>query len=119
MRKKLFKSKQKFIISGKVLNRVIDTCKRLINENTQDDKPMKALIKSLLILDELEELGNLDDNELADLLDGAEDLIIEGDVLDMIARDMLNLEFNEEESVSLDLMLRNAGLVHYNDNEKN
>ena len=68
---------------------------------------------------EIEELGNLDDNELAELLDGANDLIIEGDVLDMIARNMLNLEFNEEESVSLDLMLRNAGLVHYNDNEKN
>ena len=119
MRKKLFKSNQKFIISGRVLNRVIDTCKRFARENSQYDKPMKALIKALMILDELEELGNLDDNELADLLDGAEDLIIEGDVLDMIARDMLNLEFNEEESVSLDLMLRNAGLVHYNDNEKN
>ena len=111
MRKKLFKSKQKFIISGKVLNRVIDTCKRLINENTQYDKPMKALIKSLLILDELEELGNLDDNELADLLDGARDLIIEGDILDRISRDILDLEFNEEESVSLNQMLKNTGLT--------
>ena len=115
----MFKPNQKFIISGRVLNRVIDTCKRFASENSQYDKPMKALIKALLMLEEIEELGNLDDNELAELLDGANDLIIEGDVLDMIARDMLNLEFNEEESVSLDLMLRNAGLVHYNDNEKN
>ena len=107
MKKKLFKSKQKFIISGKVLNRVIDTCKRFARENTQYDKPMKALIKSLLILDELEELGNLDDNELADLLDGAGDLIIEGDILDRISRDILDLEFNEEESVSLNQMLKN------------
>ncbi len=111
MRKKLFKSKQKFIISGKVLNRVIDTCKRFARENTQYDKPMKALIKSLLILDELEELGNLDDNELADLLDGARDLIIEGDILDRMSRDILDLEFNEEESVSLNQMLKNTGLT--------
>ena len=111
MRKKLFKSKQKFIISGKVLNRVIDTCKRFARENTQYDKPMKALIKSLLILDELEELGELDNNELADLLDGARDLIIEGDILDRISRDILDLEFNEEESVSLNQMLKNTGLT--------
>ncbi len=111
MRKKLFKSKQKFIISGKVLNRVIDTCKRFARENTQYDKPMKALIKSLLILDELEELGELDNNELADLLDGAGDLIIEGDVLDMIARDILDFEFGEEESVTLNQMLKNTGLT--------
>ena len=111
MRKKLFKSKQKFIISGKVLNRVIDTCKRFARENTQYDKPMKALIKSLLILDELEELGELDNNELADLLDGARDLIIEGDILDRMSRDILDLEFNEEESVSLNQMLKNTGLT--------
>ncbi len=111
MRKKLFKSNQKFIISGKVLNRVIDTCKRFARENTQYDKPMKALIKSLLILDELEELGELDNNELADLLDGARDLIIEGDILDRISRDILDLEFNEEESVSLNQMLKNTGLT--------
>jgi hypothetical protein len=117
MRKKLFKSKQKFIISGKVLNRMIDTCKRFARENTQYDKPMKALIKSLLILDELEELGNLDDNELAELLNGANDLIIEGEVLDKIAQDMLDLEYGEEESITLNQMLKNVGLSHHN--EKN
>jgi hypothetical protein len=111
MRKKLFKSNQKFIISGKILNRVIDTCKRFSVENTQYDKPMKALVKALMILDELEELGNLDDNELAELLDGANDLIIEGDALDMIARDILDLEFNEKESVTLNQMLKNTGLT--------
>ena len=111
MGKKMFKSNQKFIISGKVLNRVIDTCKRLINENTQYDKPMKALIKSLLILDELEELGELDNNELADLLDGVGDLIIEGEVLDMIAQDMLDLEYDEEPPVTLNQMLKNTGLT--------
>ena len=112
----MFKPNQKFIISGRVLNRVIDTCKRFASENSQYDKPMKALIKSLLILDELEELGELDNNELADLLDGAGDLIIEGDVLDMIAQDMLDLEY-EEESVTLNQMLKNTGLSHHN--EKN
>ena len=111
MRKKLFKSNQKFIISGRVLNRVIDTCKRFARENTQYNKPMKVLIKSLLILDELEELGELDNNELADLLDGAGDLIIEGDILDRISRDILDLEFNEEESVTLNQMLKNTGLT--------
>ena len=114
MRKKLFKSNQKFIISGKVLNRVIDTCKRFAHENTQYNKPMKALIKALLMLDELEELGNLDDDELAELLDNAEDLIIGGDVFDKIERDMLKLEFNEEESVTLNQMLKNAGLSFNN-----
>ena len=117
MRKKLFKSNQKFIIPGKVLNRVIDTCKQFARENTQYDKLMKALIKSLLILDELEELGKLDDDELAELLGGANDLIIEGDVLDMIARDMLDLEYNEETPVTLNQMLKNAGLSL--NNEKN
>jgi len=111
MRKKLFKSNQKFIISGRVLNRVIDTCKRFARENTQYNKPMKVLIKSLLILDELEELGNLDNDELAELLDNAEDLTFEGDIFDkMIERDMLKLEFNEEEPVTLNQMLKNAGL---------
>tara|TARA_Y100000310_G_scaffold179341_1_gene179301 strand:+ start:1229 stop:1582 length:354 start_codon:yes stop_codon:yes gene_type:complete len=117
MRKKLFKSNQKFIISGKVLNRVIDTCKRFSVENIQYDKPMKALIKALMILDELEELGNLDDNELAELLDSANDLIIEGEVLDKMAQDMLDLEYDEEKSVTLNQMLKNVGLSHYN--EKN
>ncbi len=117
MRKKLFKSNQKFIISGKVLNRVVDTCKRFSVENTQYDKPMKALIKSLLVLDELEELGKLDEDELAELLDGANDLIIEGDILDIIARDMLDLEYGEEESITLNQMLKNTGLSHHN--EKN
>ena len=106
-----FKSNQKFIISGRLLNRMIDTCKRFSVENIQYDKPMKALIKSLLILDELEELGDLDDNELAELLDGAKDLIIDGDVFNMITQDILDFEFDEEESVTLNQMLKNAGLT--------
>ena len=90
---------------------MINTCKRFAHENTQYDKSMKALIKSLLILDELEEMGNLDDNELAELLDSAGDLIIEEEILDMIAQDMLDLEYDEEPPVTLNQMLKNTGLT--------
>ena len=102
MRRELFRSDQKFIISGKILNRVIEICKQFAHNNPQYDKSVMALLRILLMLEEIDEIVELDRSILEEQL--------KNNILDIIMYDLIEEESDEDKSMSLDQMLRNVGL---------
>ena len=68
----MFDRNKYYIIDGQTLKRVITICKNLTDENPIYKDPIKELMRTLLMLDEIDEirdLGNMDDMSDEDMMD--------------------------------------------------
>ena len=71
-----FNHNKLYLIDGRTLERIVETVGLLVKENKAYDKPMEALLKILLTLeeiydvDELSDFDDLDDFEAKKIFDG-------------------------------------------------
>jgi len=93
-----------YLIDGKTLERIVDTITLLLQENSSYEKPMKALLKILLTLEEIYDVHEFDD---------AFDDNVEAN---KIINDIFNIDNNKEnlknnEGIGLEQLIKDAGLV--------
>jgi len=90
-----------YLIDGKILERVVETIALLLKENNVYEKPMKALLKILLTLEEIYDMHEFDDE--FDNIDA-----------NKIMNDIFNIDsempFEDNEGVNLKQLLKEADI---------
>ena len=113
----MFDRNKYYIIDGPTLKRVITICKKLSDENPSFKDPIKELVRTLLMLDEIDEirdLGNMDDMSDEDMMEIAlqisRDIESIEELNEKILGDYYNHSKKKEDGITLKQMLKNLKL---------
>jgi len=93
-----FNHNKLYLIDGKTLERIVETVALLVKENKIYEKPMEALLKTLLTLEEIYDISEFDDFDFDDF------------EAKKIFDDIFNNIDDIEESIDFKQLLNNAGV---------
>ena len=102
-----------YIIDSQTLKRVEAVCKKLVSENPEFKETIKTLIKSLLMLDEIDEIREIDNIGDEDMIHIAFQIREDIEAIEELNEKILgngHYSSKDKDSVTLNEMLENVGV---------
>ena len=109
----MFDKDSYYIIDSQTLKRVEAVCKKLVSENPKFKETIKTLIKSLLMLDEIDEIREIDNIGDEDMIHIAFQIRENIEAIEELNEKILgngHYSSKDKDSVTLNEMLENVGV---------
>jgi len=109
----MFNKDKYYIIDGQTLKRVITICKKLADISPEFKDSIKVLMKSLLMLDEIDEIREIDEMSDEDMMHIAFQIREDIDAIEELNEKILgngHYPSKDKDSVTLNEMMENVGV---------
>ena len=109
----MFDKDKYYIIDGQTLKRVVTVCKKLADNNPEFKDTIKTLMKSLLMLDEIDEIREIDNMSDEDMVYIASQIREDIEAIEELNEKILGNGYyssKDKDSVTLNEMIENVGV---------